>query len=103
MNQYLLSPQATKKTKKDVRELLEEKKKAASNPREEKRLQSLIVDIENAHARTTPLCFFYFSFKDPSIKPCVKFIPPMSHPWKKASFEQFKRKQAHRAELMTGS
>lgn len=26
-----------------------------------------------------------------------RYIPPMSHPWKKASFEQFLRKQAHRA------
>jgi len=44
-----------------------------------------------------------FNFKEPSKKPCVKYIPPMSHPWKKSSFEQFKRKQAHRVELMTGS
>ncbi len=44
-----------------------------------------------------------FNFKEPLIKSCVKHIPPMSHPWKKASFEQFKRKQAHRSELMTGA
>ena len=42
MGQYLLSPQATKNTKKNVRKLLEEMKKAAVTSREEKRIQSLI-------------------------------------------------------------
>lgn len=42
-----------------------------------------------------------FDFKKPQEKPNAKYIPPMSHPWKKASFEQFKRKQAHRLESLT--
>jgi len=58
MGQYLLSPQATKKTKKNVRKLLEEMKKAAVTSREEKRIQSLIVDIEDAHARR-PRCAYF--------------------------------------------
>lgn len=32
-------------------------------------------------------------------EPRKKYIPPMSHPWKQASFEQFVRKQAHRKSL----
>ena len=44
-----------------------------------------------------------FDFKIPQVKPIAKYIPPMSHPWKKASFERLKHKQAHRSELMTGT
>lgn len=29
-------------------------------------------------------------------KPKKRYIPPMSHPWKKLSFERFLRSQAHR-------
>ena len=58
MTQYLLFPQATKNTKKNVRKLLEEMKKAAVTSREEKRLQALIVDIEDAHARR-PRCAYF--------------------------------------------
>ena len=29
-------------------------------------------------------------------KPKKKYIPPMSHPWKKASFDKYMKKQAHR-------
>ncbi len=29
-------------------------------------------------------------------KPKTKYIPPMSHPWKRASFERYMKKQAHR-------
>jgi gentisate 1,2-dioxygenase len=29
-------------------------------------------------------------------KPRKRYIPPMSHPWKQASFEQYLKKQAHR-------
>ena len=37
---------------------------------------------------------------DTSIKePRKRYIPPMSHPWKQASFEKFMNKQAHRANL----
>ena len=45
----------------------------------------------------------YFSFQEPSFKQCTRYIPPMSHPWKRSSFEQFKRKQAHRNQLPTGA
>ena len=31
-------------------------------------------------------------------KPQKRYIPPMSHPWKQASFERHLRKQAHRQE-----
>lgn len=58
MAQHLLSPQATKTTKKAVRKLLEEKKKAATSLREENRLQALIVEIEDAHARR-PRCAYF--------------------------------------------
>ena len=40
-----------------------------------------------------------FDFDTPEIKPKKKYIPPMSHPWKQASFEQYMRKQAHRKDL----
>lgn len=32
-------------------------------------------------------------------KPTKRYVPPMSHPWKKASFERFMKKQAHRKHL----
>jgi hypothetical protein len=35
----------------------------------------------------------------PEKAPKPRYIPPMSHPWKAASFERFVKKQAHRAEL----
>lgn len=31
-------------------------------------------------------------------KPMKRYIPPMSHPWKQASFERYMKKQAHRQE-----
>lgn len=40
-----------------------------------------------------------FDFDKPVEKPKKKYIPPMSHPWKQASFEKFMNKQAHRKEL----
>lgn len=40
-----------------------------------------------------------FDFDVPVEKPKKKYIPPMSHPWKQASFEKFMNKQAHRKEL----
>lgn len=40
-----------------------------------------------------------FDFDAKIEKPRKKYIPPMSHPWKKASFEKFINKQAHRAGL----
>jgi hypothetical protein len=58
MTQYLLSPRATKHTKKEVRKLLEERKKTENSSREKDRLQALIVDIENAHARR-PRCAYF--------------------------------------------
>ena len=32
-------------------------------------------------------------------KPKRKYIPPMSHPWKQASFEKYRKKQAHRKDV----
>ncbi|MFU0800722.1 MAG: ISNCY family transposase [Xylanivirga thermophila] len=40
-----------------------------------------------------------FDFDTPEEKPKKRYIPPMSHPWKQASFEKFMNKQAHRKEL----
>lgn len=37
-----------------------------------------------------------FDFDTKIEKPRKKYIPPMSHPWKQASFEKFINKQAHR-------
>jgi len=34
-------------------------------------------------------------------KPKKRYIPPMSHPWKQASFERFLKKQAHRRDLVS--
>jgi transposase len=39
-----------------------------------------------------------FDFDTPVKKPRKRYIPPMSHPWKQASFEKFMNKQAHRKE-----
>jgi len=39
-----------------------------------------------------------FDFSKTETKPIKRYIPPMSHPWKKASFDAFLRKQAHRQE-----
>ena len=36
-----------------------------------------------------------FDFKKLSDKPRKKYIPPMSHPWKKASFEKYVESQSH--------
>jgi hypothetical protein len=36
-------------------------------------------------------------------KPRKRYIPPMSHPWKQASFEKFMNKQAHRKEKRENS
>lgn len=40
-----------------------------------------------------------FDFDTKIKEPRKKYIPPMSHPWKQASFEKFMNKQAHRANL----
>ena len=40
-----------------------------------------------------------FDFDTPVQKPKKKYIPPMSHPWKQASFENYLKKQAHRNEF----
>jgi transposase len=58
MAQYLLSPRATKEKKKEVRKLLEEMKKATVSSREKDKLQALIIDIEDAHARR-PRCEYF--------------------------------------------
>jgi transposase len=40
-----------------------------------------------------------FDFSPPEKAPKPRYVPPMSHPWKSASFERFVKKQAHRAGL----
>lgn len=40
-----------------------------------------------------------FDFKKPEKKPKKKYIPPMSHPWKRDSFEKYLEAQAHRNKL----
>ena len=40
-----------------------------------------------------------FDFKKLDKKPKKKYIPPMSHPWKRASFEKYLETQAHRNKL----
>lgn len=40
-----------------------------------------------------------FNFDTPEEKPKKRYVPPMSHPWKRASFEAFLRKQAHRKDI----
>lgn len=40
-----------------------------------------------------------FDFDSPAEKPRKRYIPPMTHPWKQASFEKFMKKQAHRKGL----
>jgi len=37
-----------------------------------------------------------FDFATLPAKPKTKYIPPMSHPWKQASFEKYVKKQLHR-------
>jgi transposase len=43
-----------------------------------------------------------FDFRESAAKPSKKYIPPMTHPWKRASFEAFQRKQAHQATQTMG-
>ena len=40
-----------------------------------------------------------FDFNTTKDKPRKRYIPPMSHPWKQASFERYMNKQAHRKDL----
>lgn len=40
-----------------------------------------------------------FDFLETAIPTKKRYIPPMSHPWKQASFEKFLKKQAHREKL----
>ena len=40
----------------------------------------------------------HFDLATPAEKPRKQYIPPMSHPWKQASFERYLKKQAHRQE-----
>lgn len=42
-----------------------------------------------------------FDFKRLGEKPKKKYIPPMSHPWKKSSFEKFMDSQIHRAKKVS--
>lgn len=44
------------------------------------------------HCRTSK----NFDIEPVTEKPRKKYIPPMSHPWKQASFERYLKKQAHR-------
>ena len=40
-----------------------------------------------------------FDFLKLSNEPKKRYIPPMSHPWKQASFERFCDKQSHRQDI----
>lgn len=42
-----------------------------------------------------------FDFKKLSEKPKKKYIPPMSHPWKRSSFETYLESQSHRAKKVS--
>ena len=52
------------------------------------------LDAIPEHARTSK----NFDIKPVQEKPRERYIPPMSHPWKQASFERHMKKQAHRQE-----
>ena len=52
------------------------------------------LEIIPEHARTSK----NFDIQPAPEKPSKKYIPPMSHPWKQASFERYMKKQAHRPE-----
>lgn len=51
MDRDLLSPMATKKTRKNLRIRMEKQKDAASSKREQNRIQQQIVELEDAHPR----------------------------------------------------
>lgn len=50
------------------------------------------LDVIPEHARTSK----NFDIKPIDEKPRERYIPPMSHPWKQASFESHMKKQVHR-------
>jgi len=52
------------------------------------------LDIIPEHARISK----NFDISPVQEKPIKRYIPPMSHPWKQASFERYLKKQAHRQE-----
>ena len=52
------------------------------------------LDVIPEHARTSK----NFDISPVQEKPRKRYIPPMSHPWKQASFERHMKKQAHRQE-----
>ena len=52
------------------------------------------LDVIPVHARTSK----NFDISPVQEKPMERYIPPMSHPWKQASFERYLKKQAHRQE-----
>ena len=54
------------------------------------------LDVIPEHARTSK----NFDFLPVQEKPRKRYIPPMSHPWKQASFERYMKKQAHRQETV---
>lgn len=52
------------------------------------------LDVIPVHARTSK----NFDISPVQEKPTKRYVPPMSHPWKQASFERHMKKQAHRQE-----
>lgn len=52
------------------------------------------LDVVPEHARMSK----NFDTSTAQEKPSKRYIPPMSHPWKQASFERHMKKQAHRQE-----
>lgn len=53
------------------------------------------LDIVPQHARTSK----NFDILPVQEKPKKRYIPPMSHPWKQASFERYLKKQVHREKV----
>ena len=52
------------------------------------------LDVIPEHARVSK----NFDISPVQEKPRKRYVPPMSHPWKQASFERYMKKQAHRRE-----
>lgn len=58
LKEYILSPKATRKTKKKLKKHLKSLKKKTSSKKETSKLQSAILDIEDAHPRR-PRCAYF--------------------------------------------
>lgn len=72
LEEGILSPMATKKTKKQLRERLELAKKEATSKREQDRIQEAIVSLEESHPRR-PRCAFFGEMIQMDASVCVWF------------------------------